>query len=319
MKYIALEEAFSIPDLDRQPFARSDSRRVRRLVEDWSRKLPDFTEYRLPEMDAAGIDIQVLSLTIPGLQADIDPAAARDEATFANDYLARVVAGHPDRFRGFAALPLQDPAAAVAELERAVRELDMCGALVNDHLQGHYLDEPRYDELWSALEELAVPLYLHPGAPPADHWKVLDGRPELYGSTWSWAAETGAHALRVVFGGVFDRHPQATLILGHMGEFLPFMRSRLDSRYLTLEPESPLERMPSAYIGSNLLITTSGVFSPAALTGAVLEIGADAIMFSVDYPYESSHDAVAGFERTTLSDTDRHKIAHLNAERIMKL
>jgi 2,3-dihydroxybenzoate decarboxylase len=319
MKYIALEEAFSIPDLDRQPFARSDSRRVHRLVEEWSRKLPDFTEYRLPEMDAAGIDIQVLSLTIPGLQADIDPAAARDEATLANDYLARVVTEHPDRFRGFAALPMQDPAAAVAELERAVRELNMCGALVNDHLQGHYLDEPRYDELWSALEELAVPLYLHPGAPPADHWKVLDGRPELYGSTWSWAAETGGHALRVIFGGVFDRHPRATLILGHMGEFLPFMRSRLDSRYLTLEPEVPLQRMPSAYIGTNLVITTSGVFSPAALTGAVLEIGADAIMFSVDYPYESSYDAVAGFERTTLSDTDRHKIAHLNAERIMKL
>ena len=104
-----------------------------------------------------------------------------------------------------------------------------------------------------------------------------------------------------------------------MGEFLPFMRSRLDSRYLTQNPEEPLERMPSAYIGSNLVITTSGVFSPAALTGAVLEIGADAIMFSVDYPYESSHDAVAGFERTTLSDGDRHKIAHRNAERILRL
>jgi 2,3-dihydroxybenzoate decarboxylase len=319
MKYIALEEAFSIPDLGRSPFAGSDPRRGRRRVEEWSRKLADFTEYRLPEMDATGIDIQVLSLTIPGLQADIEPAAARDEARFANDYLARVVAGHPDRFRGFAALPMQDPAAAVEELERAVRELDFRGALVNDHLQGHYLDEPRYDELWSALEELSVPLYLHPGAPPADHWKVLDGRPEIYGSTWSWAAETGGHALRVIFGRVFDRHPRATLILGHMGEFLPFMRSRLDSRYLTLEPEDPLERAPSAYIGSNLVITNSGVFSPAALTGAVLEMGADAIMFSVDYPYESSYDAVAGFERTTLSDTDRHKIAHGNAERILRL
>lgn len=319
MKYIALEEAFSIPDLGRPPFAGSDARRGRRQVEEWSRKLADFTEYRLPEMDAVGVEIQVLSLTIPGLQADMDPPAARDEARFANDYLARVVAAHPDRFRGFAALPMQDPAAAVEELERAVRELDFCGALINDHLQGHYLDEPRYGELWSALEELAVPLYLHPGAPPADHWKVLEGRPEIYGSTWSWAAETGGHALRVIFGRVFDRHPRATLILGHMGEFLPFMRSRLDSRYLTLEPESPLRRPPSAYIGSNVLITTSGVFSPAALTGAVLEVGADAIMFSVDYPYESSHDAVAGFERTTLSDTDRHKIAHGNAERILRL
>jgi 2,3-dihydroxybenzoate decarboxylase len=104
-----------------------------------------------------------------------------------------------------------------------------------------------------------VPLYLHPGAPPADHWKVLAGRPELYGATWSWAAETGGHAPRVIYGGVFDRHPSATLILGHMGEFLPFMRSRLDSRYRILDPDVPLQRPPSAYIGSNVVITTSGV------------------------------------------------------------
>jgi 2,3-dihydroxybenzoate decarboxylase len=320
MKYIALEEAFSIPELaNRLPLAGFGMRLSQRYAEDWSRRLPDFTEYRLPEMDAAGVDLQVLSLTVPGVQADIDAPTARDDARFANDYLARIVAEHPDRFRGFAALPMQDPQAAVRELERAVHELGFCGALVNDHLQGRYLDEPEFDELWAALEELSVPLYLHPGAPPADHWKVLGGRPELYGATWSWAAETGGHALRVIYGGVFDRHPEATLILGHMGEFLPFMRSRLDSRYQTLNPESPLQRVPSAYIGSNLVITTSGVFSPAALTGAVLEMGAEAIMFSVDYPYESSHDAVAGFERTTLSDADRHKIAHGNAERILRL
>jgi 2,3-dihydroxybenzoate decarboxylase len=260
MRYIALEEAFSIPDLaDRQPPSWTRLRMNQEYLRDWARKLLDFTEYRLPEMDAAGIDVQVLSLTVSGLQADLDAAAARDDARFANDYLARVVAEHPDRFRGFAALPMQDPAAAAAELSRAVRDLGFRGALVNDHLQGRYLDEPRYDEVWAALEELSVPLYLHPGAPPADRWKVLDGRPELYGATWSWAAQTGGHALRAIYGGVFDRHPGATLILGHMGEFLPFMRSRLDSRYRTLDPEIPLQRMPSAYIGSNVVITTSGV------------------------------------------------------------
>jgi 2,3-dihydroxybenzoate decarboxylase len=318
MKYIALEEAFSIPERGgRLPFTRSGL--SQRYAEDWTRRLPDFTEHRLPEMDATGVEIQVLSLTVPGVQTDVDAATAQDEARFANDYLARVVAEHPDRFRGFAALPMQDPEAAVAELERAISELGFCGALVNDHLQGHYLDEPQYDEVWAALENLSVPLYLHPGAPPADNWKVLDGQPLLYGSTWSWAAEVGGHALRVIYGGVFDRHPGATLILGHMGEFLPFMRSRLDSRYRTQDHESPLDRMPSAYIGSNVLITTSGVFSPAALTGAVLEVGADAIMFSIDYPYETSYDAVAGFERTTLSDIDRDKIAYRNAERILRL
>jgi 2,3-dihydroxybenzoate decarboxylase len=184
------------------------------------------------------------------------------------------------------------------------------------------LDAPEYDELWSALESLGVPLYLHPGAPPADRWRVIDGRPELYGATWSWAAEVSGHALRLVFGGVFDRHPGATLILGHMGEFLPFQRSRLDSRYSTLalgETTTPLQRPPSAYLGTNVVFTNSGVFSPAVMMGAVREVGADAVMFSVDYPYESSYEAVQGFERTTLSAADRAKIAHGNAERLLRI
>ena len=167
----------------------------------------------------------------------------------------------------------------------AVNELGLCGALVNDCIcgpGGRYLDAPEYDEVWSALESLQVPLYLHPGAPPADHWQVLQGRPEMYGASWSWAAEVGGHALRLVFGGVFDRHPGATLILGHMGEFLPFQRSRLDSRYKTMNPADKIARLPSAYLGTNVVFTNSGVFSPATLQGAVLEVGADAIMFSVD-------------------------------------
>ena len=320
MRYIALEEAFSIPELKhRQPPPWTGLRMKKALLQDWARRLPDFTEYRLPDMDEAGIDIQVLSLTVPGIQVDIDAPAAREDAEFANNYLADVIARHPDRFRGFAALPMQDPKAAIAELKRCIGELGFVGALVNDHLQGHYLDEPRYDALWSALEDLAVPLYLHPGTPPVDRWKVLENRPELYGASWSWAAETGGHALRVIYGGVFDRHPGAHLILGHMGEFLPFMRSRLDSRYRIHEPETPLERTPSSYIGTNVLATTSGVLSPAALTGAVLEIGADSIMFAIDYPYETTREAVDGFEHTTLNATDRAKIAHLNAERLLRL
>ncbi|OIN78697.1 amidohydrolase family protein [Mycobacterium malmoense] len=329
MRYIALEEAFFIPELaERQPTSahRELMRRMKPASgERYERRLPDFTEFRLPEMDDAGIDIQVLSLTAPGLQVDIDAERARANARFSNDYLAKVIAQHPDRFRGFAALPLQDPAAAVAELERAVSQDGLCGALVNDCVGGpggRYLDAPEYDELWSAIESLGVPLYLHPGTPPADHWRVIDGRPELYGATWSWAAEVGGHALRILFGGVFDRHPGATLILGHMGEFLPFQRSRLDSRYATVAIEAttaPLQRPPSAYLGTNIVFTNSGVFSPAVMLGAVLEVGADAIMFSVDYPYESSYEAVDGFERTTLSAADREKIAHGNAERLLHI
>jgi len=317
VKYIALEEAFSIPGIA-DPMSRLSSRTTP-YAQEWLRKLPDFTEYRLPEMDSAGIDIQVLSLTVPGLQIDIDAATARDNARRANDYLASVVSEHPTRFRGFAALPLQDPVAAAAELNRCVDELGFCGALVNDHLGRRYLDDPLYEPVWEAVESLGVPLYLHPGAPPADDWRVLNGHPELYGAMWSWAAEVSGHALRILCSGVFDRYPSATMILGHMGEFLPFQRSRLDSRYATTSSDYRLQRPPSAYLGTNIVFTTSGVFSPAALAGAVLEVGADAIMFSVDYPYESSHDAVAGFERTTLSPQDREKIAHANAERILKI
>jgi 2,3-dihydroxybenzoate decarboxylase len=327
MRYIALEEAFFIPELaDLRPAHRELMQLLRPDIgERYERRLPDFTEYRLAEMDDAGIDIQVLSLTSPGLQVDLDAEQARDDARFANDYLAKIIARHPDRFRGFAALPLQDPAAAARELERAVKQDGLCGALVNDCVSGpggRYLDAPAYDELWSAVESLGVPLYLHPGSPPADRWRVLDGRPELYGATWSWAAEVSGHALRLLFSGVFDRHPGATLILGHMGEFLPFQRSRLDSRYATLALDAttaPLQRAPSAYLGTNIVFTNSGVFSPAVMLGAMLEVGADAIMFSVDYPYESSHEAVRGFERTTLSAADREKIAHGNAERLLRI
>src|ERR1700677_67729 len=328
MRYIALEEAFFIPELaERQPKPALPLTFKPEFAEHIRPRLTDFSEYRLSEMDNAGIDIQVLSLTVPGLQVDIDPGLARDNARFANEYLAKAIGEHPDRFRGFAALPLQDPAAAAAELERAVTQDGLCGALVNDCVYGpggRYLDAPEYDELWSALESLGVPLYLHPGAPPADHWRVIEGRPELYGATWSWAAEVSGHALRILFSGVFDRHPGATLILGHMGEFLPFQRSRLDSRYATLATSAPLattalKRMPSEYLGTNIVFTNSGVFSPAVMLGTVLEVGADALMFSVDYPYESSYQAVKGFEQTTLSATDREKIAHGNAERLLRI
>ena len=164
-----------------------------------------------------------------------------------------------------------------------------------------------------------MPLYLHPGAPPADHWRVLSGHPELYGSMWSWAAEVSGHALRVLFSGVFDRHPSATLILGHMGEFCLTSATGWTT---AMRPPTPaigcsVAPRPTSARTSSLPPAASSPRPP--LTGAVLEVGADASMFSVDYPYESSREAVDGFERTTLSPGDREKIAHANAERILKL
>ncbi|MFI7092197.1 amidohydrolase family protein [Streptomyces lydicus] len=317
MRFIAMEEAFAIPELQAGfPVPRTET--SARWIKDWGQRLCDCTTHRLSDMDEHGIDIQVLSLTAPGIQGLTDARQAVTDARAANDHLAEVIAGHPDRFRGLAALPLQDPAAAVAELRRAVGELGLSGALVNDHTTGTYLDDPRYEPVWAALEELDVPLYLHPGAPPAEPWRVLAGRPELQGPLWSWGAETGGHALRLVFGGVFDRHPRATLILGHMGEFLPFQLARLDSRYARQE-HRPLTRKPSEYFGRNILITTSGVCSPAALAGAVLAIGADAIMFAVDYPFEDTAEAVRFLEQAPVSDADRAKISHRNAARLLHL
>ncbi|MFB7595018.1 amidohydrolase family protein [Streptomyces sp. NPDC056160] len=320
MTYIALEEAFILPELAaRQSPTPMRIRATDRYAAHCGRRLADFEELRLPDMDAHGIDIQVLSLSVPGVQADTDATAAVADARFANDHLAETVARHPARFRGFAALPLQDPEAAVSELERCVRQLGFRGALVNDHTHGRYLDDPAYDQLWSALEELRVPLYLHPGSLPYDDWHVMRGRPEMYGASWSWQAETGGHAMRLIYAGVFDRHPTATLILGHLGEFLPFQRSRLDSRYRTLRVETPLERMPSQYFGSNILITTSGVPAPEAVQAAVLTIGADAVMFAIDYPYEETAEAVAAIEKADLAPGVKEKIAHLNARRVLRI
>ena len=196
------------------------------------------------------------------IQADNDPAAARDNARFANDFLAEVVARHPTRFqrvrraadagpgrRGRGAGPRGDP----ARVPRRPRQRPHARAL------------PRRPGLRRAVEHLGAAggaFYLHPGSIPADDWHVLDGRPEPYGASWSWQAETGGHALRLVYAGVFDRHPNATVILGHLGEFLPLQKSRLDSRYRTLRVEAPLAHPPSTYIGRNILLTTSGVLGP---------------------------------------------------------
>jgi 2,3-dihydroxybenzoate decarboxylase len=318
--YIAIEEAIAVPGLaERRPPIPLPGNVKPEFVADMLARLPDVTRWRLPEMDENGVAMQVLSLTVPGIEADGDASRAVANARFVNDHLAGVVAGHPDRFAAFAALPLQDPDAAVAELVRAVGELGLNGALVNDHVQGRYLDDPDFDEVWAALAELRVPLYLHPGMPPADAWHVLAGHPEMYGALWSWQAETGGHAMRVVLSGVFDRHPQARLILGHAGEFLPFQLSRFDSRYATLTVPEPLRRAPSAYFGDNVHVTTSGVLAPAAVAALVAVIGSDAVLFAVDYPYESTAEAVAALEQAAIPQADKEKVAFQNARGLLRL
>jgi 2,3-dihydroxybenzoate decarboxylase len=320
MRTIALEESLAVPGLPNaaESLARSTLYRTD-VTQQWLKQLPDIEELRLPHMDAHGIDMQVLSLAAPGIQSILDANEAVTSARFANDYLANVVAKNSNRFAGLAALPLQNPVAAVVELERAVTELGLKGALVNGHTLGRYLDEPQFRCVWEALERLEIPLYLHPGAPQQDTWQVLDGAQILKGSTWSWAAEIAGHALRLVYGGVFDDFPKATLILGHMGEFLSFQVARLDARYQYLTPERKLSRPPSYYIHHNMMITTSGVCSNAALLGALLELGSQNIMFAVDYPFEDTKTAMSFLHDAPISLPDRQNIAYRNAERVLRL
>jgi 2,3-dihydroxybenzoate decarboxylase len=321
MKLIALEEAFWYDKLatDGTPV---DVVPVKpEVIAGWQRRLVDFTEYRLPEMDKHGIDMQVLSLTAPGVQMQPDPQIAAADARAANDFLATVISEHPGRFQGLAAIALQDPGGASAELRRAVEELGLCGALVNDHTLGHYLDEPQYAPFWETLQDLGVPLYIHPNPVPSDEWKVLRGYPGLDHGTWSWNHRTGGHALRLIFGGVFDRFPGARIILGHMGEFVPAQLFRIDIRYRDLDPtrQQQLKKLPSEYFGSNIAITTSGVFSHSALVDAIATIGIDNVMFSIDYPYESTGQAAEFMRTAPLAPADRERVAHGNAERILRL
>src|SRR5580700_4823388 len=319
MNIIALEESFWYDKLATEGnTARAWLQLKSAVAADWQRKLVDFTEYRLPEMDRNGVDMQVLSLNSPGIQVQPDPGIAVADARMANDFLADIINEHPQRFAGLAAVPLQDPPRAAAELRRAVGA-GLRGALVNDHTLGHYLDEPQYAGFWETLQDLAVPLYIHPSAVPADSWKVTAGYPGLETAMWSWAPRTGGHAMRLILGGVFDRYPDARVILGHMGEFLPFQLSRIDSRYRVLDVEHPLDKLPSEYVRTNIAITTTGVFSHAALIAAIQAVGVDNVMFSIDYPFESTEKAVQFIRTAPLAPADQERVAHGNAERILRL
>lgn len=319
MRKIALEEHFVTPDLAAygagtatiaQPGAWRDA----------SRRLLDFTQERLPQMDQAGLDLQVLSLNSPGIQAEADASVAASQAASVNDVLAGVIAEHPTRFTGFAALPLQDGDAAAKELERAVTQLGLHGALVNAHTHGRYLDDLALRPVWEMAAGLDVPLYLHP-ANGYDSAHVLSDHPELIGPMWSWGTDTATHALRLVFGGVFDDFPDAKLLLGHMGEGLPYALWRLDSRW-DFHDHRGIELArgkPSEYLRHNLYVTTSGVCSPAPLLCALLALGADHILFGTDYPFESIATAVEFLDNAPISESDRAKISHLNAEALLHL
>ena len=317
VKKIALEEHFCIPSMlyladDMEKSIASGP------MEYYKKRLLDFDSLRIEEMDKYGIDLSVLSMTVPGVQLEPDVKKAVDLAKEANDTLAAAVQRHPSRLAGFAHLPLQAPKVAADELERAVKQLGFKGALVNGSTNGEYYDAEKFYPVWERAEALGVPIYLHP-ANSLDVTGSMAGYPELWGAMWGWTPETATHILRMIVGGVFDRFPKATVITGHMGETLPALLWRLDSRFQIMNHIRKIEKMPSDYIRENLMITTSGVFSFPPLQCAMLALGVDRIMFSVDYPYESTKEATEFIEAAPISVTDREMICHGNAERLLNL
>jgi 2,3-dihydroxybenzoate decarboxylase len=280
--------------------------------------LPDFGERRIAAMDQAGIEVAVLSLISPGVQAERDAARAVREAQRANDFLAAEIEKRPSRYAGFAHLPMQDPDAAAEELERCVRQLRFKGALINGHSNGVYLDDARCLPFWERVASLAVPIYLHPNHIPVRP-PVLDDYPGLAASMWGWTAETAGHALRLILSGLFDRFPRLTIILGHMGEVLPYVLWRIDSRFKVYRPKVKLGQPPSHYIHQNFAVTTAGACQTGALLCAMRAIGADRIMFSVDYPLEDSQEAASFIETAPISELHREMICWRNAAHLLRL
>lgn len=317
VRKIAFEEHYTAVGF--KDYSRSFAQHIDPAVlADLAARLVDFDEVRLGEMDRAGIDYVILSQTGPGVQAEADAAVALNRAKENNDFLVSQIARHPTRYGGFATLPMHDPRVAAAELVRCVKQLGFKGALINGHTNGVYYDDRAYDPFWEQVQELDVPIYLHPSDPYVIP-QAYSGHPELVGASWGWGVETATHALRLLFGGVFDRYPGVKLILGHMGEGLPFQRWRFDSRFAVYSHGIKLARAPSEYLGSNIVITTSGVCSPPTLTAAIAEMGREAVMFSVDYPYESTALAAEFIEQTPMDDATRNLVCHGNAQRLFKL
>jgi 2,3-dihydroxybenzoate decarboxylase len=276
-------------------------------------------------MDRHGIDIMILSLNAPAVQAVWDTPRAIELARQANDYLAEQVARNPKRFKALAALPMQDPDAAAREFTRCVKELGFRGALVNGFSQigvkdsALYYDLPQCWPFWAAVEQLDVPFYLHPRDPLFSRQQHYEGHPWLVGPTWAFAVETSIHALRLMACGLFDRYPKLQIILGHLGEAIHYNIWRADHKLAQDSRGMPAKRTLAEYLRENFYLTTSGNFRTPTLIDAMAEVGTDRILFSADYPFEDIGEAVAWFDHASISETDREKIGSRNAEALFKL
>ncbi len=320
---IGLEEHFAIPDtlMDSAGFVPDDH------WPELEARLFDIHGKRLELMDKHGMEMMILSLNAPAVQAIVDPVKANEIARRANDYLAEQVAKRPDRFQAFAALPMQDPDMAIRELERCMKDLGMRGALVNGFSQANspenclYYDMPQYWPFWEVVQKLDAPFYLHPRNPIASWAQIYEGHSWLMGPTWAFGQETAVHALRLMGSGLFDAYPGLKVVLGHMGEGLPFSMWRVDNRnaWVKTTPKYKAKRRIADYFHENFWLTTSGNFRTQTLIDAMLEIGSDRILFSTDWPFENVDHAADWFDTASISEADRVKIGRTNAQKLFKL
>lgn len=321
---IALEEHWALPE------TLEDSHQIVAggIANYWAgleKNLLDVNDQRLAEMDRHGIEIMILSLNAPAVQAVLDTRKAIDLARRANDALAAEAARTPDRFRAFAALPMQDPAAAAEELTRCVHELGFVGALVNGFTQRDvpdsaiYFDAPEYKPFWKQVEALDVPFYLHPRVQIPSRAQVYEGHPWLRSATWGYARETSIHALRLIGSTLFDDCPKLQIILGHLGERIPYDMWRIDSRMRRNPSGYPCRHPMSHYLRNNFHITTSGHFNDPTLKCAMAEMGIGRVMFSVDYPFEEVGEGAEWFDNCDLSEADRMQIGRSNANALFRL
>ncbi len=279
----------------------------------------------LEEMERNGVERVIVSLGAPTIQAILDANQAADAARRANDYLKEKIDQRPERFSAFAAVPLQDPAAAARELERCVKQLGFKGALVNGFTQLHevdsalYYDLPRFLEFFEAVEELDVPFYLHPRNPMATQLRIYEGHPWLLGSAWAFGVETATHALRMMCSGLFDKHPKLKIVLGHLGESLPSSIWRVQHRIKKGGQRIPAKKPLMEYFRSNFYLTTAGNFYTPTLQAAIGEVGVERVLFSADYPFEDVGEAAQWFDSAPLAEADRRKIGRDNALALFKL
>jgi 2,3-dihydroxybenzoate decarboxylase len=323
-RVIAIEEHYITP-MYRELVGANEFRnfyltsRSQQIGHDIGHQNADLGADRIRHMDETGVDMQVLSFGSPGTQA-FDAKTAIAMAKDANDIAHATIQKYPGRFAAFAALPTADPEAAADELERTVRDYGFVGTMIHGHTNGEFLDEKKFWPILARAEKLDVPIYLHPTYPHPDAIKAyFDGYEDLARAAWGFAVDTSIHFLRIVFSGAFDAYPNLKFILGHLGEGLPFAMHRLNDHTKASAKRRGLGREPIEYLQDNMLVTTSGNWYEPAFVCTALALGMDNILFAIDWPYEPNTAGMNFLNKLSISDADRAKIAHGNAERILRV